>query len=95
MRATCDVDYQERCITFKFQDAVTLHPGDTLTISLDDYVITTKAHHEVLMQYYDWKTEGGVIDKPVVTVEKPSRAAGEVKNAFWSAMLARWFFKSP
>jgi hypothetical protein len=50
-------------ITFS-GSALVLDPGATITFSSEDTVFLPRKRYEVLMKYYDWRTDGATVEDP-------------------------------
>lgn len=59
-QAQCQINTNEHGdIVVTFDGGVlTLHPGETLTISSQNTVFIPRERYEVLMAYYNWKSDG-------------------------------------
>jgi hypothetical protein len=59
-QAQCTINTNEHgdiVVTFH-GGTLTLNPGETLTISSEKTVFMSRERYEVLMAYYNWKSEG-------------------------------------
>lgn len=89
----CNVDVNDRTITFAFDELITLNPGETISIGMDEFIIIDRKQFEVLMRYYDWRTDGAVLSDVSLPPPQPATKQSfrvRAVNLFYDYVVYAW-----